>query len=97
MKLITRTIKSSVITVYGMNPTKPEAGLLQKKVTVFGNYSEMSERDRMRVKNDCATMDFAPACIVDNGEFTEKKYGISLDDFMRYAHEIKADEAVEEA
>ena len=86
-KVITRTIKSSIVTVYGLNPATFDK--VEKKITVLGNFSEMSEKEKEKVKNDTKADDFFPALIVDKGEYSEKKIAMDINDFIKYGHEMK--------
>ena len=85
--MITRTIESSVLTVVGISPSTFDK--VEKKVTIVGKYSDMSTKEKEKVKSNLTTNDFVPALIVDKGEYEESVYEISIEDFMRYAKKVE--------
>ncbi len=95
MKYITRTIKATIVNVYGINPEKQT---VETKPYLFdGDFDEANLKDVGKIKSELIASDFMPAYVKPSGKTIEKKYAISLEDFLKYAHVISDDEKVEEA
>lgn len=95
MKYITRTIKSTVVNVYGINPTTQTVEIMP--YLFDGDYSTATDKDIAKIKKDCMNSEFIPAYTKESGRAIEKKYAISIEVFMKYAHVVEDGEKVEEA
>lgn len=84
-KVITRTCKSTQLTIYGINPADYST---VKSINYLynGDFATASPKEIESIKKAVATSEFIPAQVVSTGSAIETKYALSLDDFVFLSH-----------
>lgn len=84
-KVITRTCKSTQLTVYGINPAD-YSGVKSINYLYNGDFATATPKEIESIKKAVATNEFIPAQVVSTGNAIETKYALSFDDFVFLSH-----------
>ena len=85
MKQISRTVKSTLVNVIGINPAHPtETTTVPYQFN--GGIADLTDKEKERIKKTVSSAEFIPALVMPTNEETEFKYAMSLEDFIAYSH-----------